>query len=253
MKDLMGVRKSRDTAKFYDALMDGQAERSFLGKDRRFNVLRVAQLPSVQKHYVDVVRPYIGMDDLVLDFGCGPGTFLIPIASFCREIVGAEISARFVQEGQTIIDQLQVKNARFITIEPDVLPFEDGSFDVLLLFDVIHHLENIDVSLTEAFRVLKPGGRVIIYEPNKLNPLLYFVHLLDRNEWGLLKLGTPAKYRQVLAPFVKIEGISFNGIVIGPQSKIYNSLSDLLNKPGWVSWMGWLNPKMFITGTKAGP
>jgi SAM-dependent methyltransferase len=248
----MGVPKSKDTAKFYDALMDREAERSFLGKDTRFNALRVAQLPSVQKYFVDVVRPFIGKDDLVLDFGAGPGSFLIPIAAHCRGIVGAEISARFVQEGQSILDELQIKNAKLIHIDPDELPFENESFDVLMMIDVIHHLEDIRVSLTEAFRVLKPGGRVIVYEPNKLNPLLYLVHLVDRNERGLLKLGTPAKYRQVLSGYVRIERLNFNGIVIGPRSNIYNSVADLLNSPGWSPFMGWLNPKIFITGTKAG-
>jgi len=251
MTELLGVPKSKDTAKFYDALMDGDAKRSFLGKDTRFSALRVAQLPSVQKYFVDVVRRFIGKDDRVLDFGAGPGSFLIPIAAYCREIVGAEISARFVEEGQSIVDELQIKNAKLVHIEPDVLPFDDKSFDVLMMIDVIHHLEDIHVSLTEAFRVLRPGGRVIVYEPNKLNPLLYLVHLADRNEWGLLKLGTPAKYRQVLSPYVRIERLDFSGIVIGPQSKIYNSIADILNSPRWSPSLGWLNPKIFITGVKA--
>jgi len=250
MSKLLGVAKSKDTAKFYDALMDGDAKRSFLGKDTRFSALRVAQLPSVQKYFVDVVRPLIATDDRVLDFGAGPASFMIPLAPHCREIVGAEISARFVEEGQSVLDELQIKNAKLVHIDPDVLPFEDESFDVLMMVDVIHHLENIPVSLDEAFRVLKPGGRVIVFEPNKLNPLLYLVHFADRNEWGLLKLGTPAKYRRVLSPYIRIERLSFNGIVIGPQSKIYNSIADLLNSQRWSPFMGWLNPKIFITGTK---
>ena len=56
------------------------------------------------------------------------------------------------------------------------LPYDDASFDVLLLVEVIEHLENHRLALTELARILKPGGRLILTTPNimRLNSRLHF-------------------------------------------------------------------------------
>ncbi|MGK5094793.1 class I SAM-dependent methyltransferase [Deltaproteobacteria bacterium TL4] len=244
------VPTSEQTSQFYDNLLEGKEKRGMFGKDQRFNAMRVYSRPSTRKYFVDVVRPYVQESDRILDFGCGSGAFLCSIASFCREIVGVDISQKFVEETQTAIQMCELKNAKSMHIPVNTLPFEDKSFDVLMMIDVIHHLENIHQTLTEAFRVLKDDGKIIIYEPNKLNPLLYFLHYIDPNERGLLKLGSPFQYRKVLSSYMKIQEISFNGIVIGPESSLFTLMSEILNYPPLKPILGWLNPKMFIGGTK---
>ncbi len=56
------------------------------------------------------------------------------------------------------------------------LPYDDASFDVLLLVEVIEHLENHRLALTELTRILKPGGILILTTPNimRLNSRLHF-------------------------------------------------------------------------------
>ena len=250
MKDLIKAPASSRSAEFYDGLVKGSVTRGILGKDARFNAIRISQSRSVQKYFIQVVQPYLNPAWRVLDFGCGPGSFMAPIAGLCKEIVGVDISEQFASECGRMIDQLKIPNARAIHIVPDQLPFEDGSFDALVLVDVLHHLENASQSLKEAMRVVRLGGRVFIFEPNKLNPFLTLIHLADRNEWGLLRLGTFGKYRRLVAPFMRIDAMSFNGIVIGPQSKGFHLAAEILNHP-WVKPVaGWLNPKVFITGVK---
>lgn len=241
---------SKKTATFYDKLMTGDKARGMLGKDTRFNALKVSHDPSTRKYFHDVVKHYLSPDMKVLDVGCGPGSFVITIASLCREVIGVDISQNFVSMCNENIKQLSITNAKSAYIQPGKLPYANEEFDVILMVDVIHHFGKIKPNLHEAMRVLKPNGQVLIFEPNKLNPLIYLVHLLDRNEWGLLKLGRPGIYRKVLADFIEITEIDFNGIVIGPQSKIYRQLSDLLNNPKTKPFLGWLNPKIFIHGRK---
>lgn len=45
------------------------------------------------------------------------------------------------------------------------LPFDDHSFDNIVMFDVLHHIENVTLFFNEALRVLRPGGRIIMMEP----------------------------------------------------------------------------------------
>ena len=47
------------------------------------------------------------------------------------------------------------------------LPFSDGTFDMTLLHEVIEHVQDDRASVAEAVRVLRPGGRVIIFAPNR--------------------------------------------------------------------------------------
>jgi len=242
---------SAETADFYDRLMRGEEKRGFLGKDRRYNPRRVIDRVSTQKYFIEVVRAWIKPTDKVLDLGCGPGSFLAAIAPLCGEIVGADISQQFVNSSRELIEGLEIPNARTLHIRAnEALPFREESFDVLIMVDVIHHLEDIPRTLSEAMRVLKKNGRVLIFEPNKLNPLIWLVHLVDKNEWGLLKVGTPRIYRRILRPFMTLERIDFNGIVIGPESKALDHIADFLNRPKIYPVLGWLNPKMFVTGRK---
>jgi hypothetical protein len=101
-------------------------------------------------------------------------------------------------------------------------------------------------------RAVKKGGRILIFEPNKLNPLIWLVYILDKNEWGLLKFGKPSKYQELLARYVHIDHVGFNGIGIGigPESLVYHVAAEIINYRFLKPLLGWMNPKMFITGIK---
>jgi SAM-dependent methyltransferase len=119
-----------------------------------------------------------------------------------------------------------------------------------MMVDVIHHLEEPGPVLESLMRRLRPGGRLLIFEPNKLNPLISLYHALDRNEWGLLRLGTPRAYRKMLSPLADLHSVTFNGIVIGPKSNLFPWISSVINRPSLYPYLGWLNPKLFIVGRK---
>jgi len=72
-----------------------------------------------------------------------------------------------------------IQSAPWLDVVADAhrLPFKDGSFSNLVLFDVLHHLERPRLFLTEASRVLAPGGRVVVVEP-AITPVSWlFYHL----------------------------------------------------------------------------
>ena len=46
------------------------------------------------------------------------------------------------------------------------MPFASGSFDIVVCFSVLHHIPNVSTVVNEMFRVLQPGGRLVIYTPS---------------------------------------------------------------------------------------
>lgn len=101
----------------------------------------------------------------VLDLGCGTGTLLLHLAS---RVPGARLVG--VDADPAMLRQAQAKAASagiLLDLAPawaDALPFTDAAFDVVLSSLFFHHLQQADKvrSLREVWRVLRPGGRVLI-------------------------------------------------------------------------------------------
>lgn len=241
---------SNQTREFYDNLSSGRVSRGIWGKGARFNAGRIASKPSVQKFFVEAARPYVGVDCTVLDVGCGPGGFLRALAPHCRRITGVDLTRSFVEECRAMIDRERITNAGVLQASAMALPYADASFDRVLMVDTIHHLYDVVAGLREVYRVLRPGGTLIVFEPNKGNPLLALMCLQDRNEWGLLPLGTKRAYRRLFARGYRERACEYNGLLVGPDSKLSLWLADLLSSPGWHRVVGWLCPKIFMAFQK---
>ena len=96
----------------------------------------------------------------MLDFGCGPGSYIIPLAKLIGEsgkICALDIHPIAIQKVKDIALKKQLANVETILSDCQTgLP--DNSLDVVLLYDAFHHLSDPDVVLKELHRVLKPGG-----------------------------------------------------------------------------------------------
>jgi SAM-dependent methyltransferase len=106
----------------------------------------------------------------VLDWGCGHGQ----ISHLLRER-GVEVESFDYREGS---ETKLVTLEHFPDIEahvsgdPVALPFPDGRFDVVLSCGVLEHVQQPEASLSELRRVLRPGGRLLVYKlPNRLSYL----------------------------------------------------------------------------------
>jgi SAM-dependent methyltransferase len=80
--------------------------------------------------------------------------------------------------------------ARFACGDATHLPFADAVFDRVLCRDVLHHLppSSHDAALREIVRVCRPGGEVVLIEPNARNPLIGLFALLVPAERGALRI-----------------------------------------------------------------
>jgi len=96
----------------------------------------------------------------VLDYGCGPGSYITPLAELVGEsgkIYALDIHPLAIQKVQGIVSKKQLANVETILSDCKTgLP--DHSLDMVLLYDIFHHLSDPGVVLRELHRVLKPDG-----------------------------------------------------------------------------------------------
>ena len=100
-------------------------------------------------------------DMRILDAGCGTGNFSIKLAKKGVDVTGTDIS-------QGMLDfaiqkaKLQNLDIDFIRANAGDLPFNDDSFDAAVAVTSFEFFDNIQEKADEIFRVVKPGGRVVI-------------------------------------------------------------------------------------------
>jgi SAM-dependent methyltransferase len=118
-----------------------------------------------------------------LELGCGTGIFLEQVARSGAQLHGLDLSLDLLVRARERL--ARISNVRLERGNAEAMPFPDGCFDVVYGSSVLHHL-SLGPAFAEAFRVLKPGGRIVFAEPNLLNPQIAFVFLLaPRERFGL--------------------------------------------------------------------
>jgi SAM-dependent methyltransferase len=116
-----------------------------------------------------------------LEIGCGEGANLRNLAP---RVAGATLFAVDFSLQKAIL----VANAGVLAACADAirLPFGGATFDSVLVRDLLHHVPDRAAVLSEAARVLKPGGRLTVIEPNGKNPIMAAMALAIRAERGML-------------------------------------------------------------------
>jgi ubiquinone/menaquinone biosynthesis C-methylase UbiE len=99
----------------------------------------------------------------VLDAGCGAGYGTAEFAH-ASSVVAVDVSAEAVAHARRTFSRPGV---HFLQGALESLPLADGSFDLLVAFEVIEHLERWEEMLSEARRVLGPSGVLLVSTPNK--------------------------------------------------------------------------------------
>ena len=101
---------------------------------------------------------------VVLDFGCGTGVViraLEPVLHPDCELHGADISTQLLQAARALSMGTRI---HWDKVEPQGLPYSRDTFDVIIMHTLLSHVPDPEATLKEAARLLKPSGRLIVFD-----------------------------------------------------------------------------------------
>lgn len=111
---------------------------------------------------VNIINSLDLVDKNILDIGCYNGTFLSLIKNKNNNFYGIEASDYGVEECKK--KNIQVK--QFFFDDKSTIPFENNFFDIIIAGEIIEHIYDTDFFLEEIYRILKPGGKLLLSTPN---------------------------------------------------------------------------------------
>lgn len=128
-----------------------------------------------------IEKAFLPLGSRVLDLGCGEGATLFHLGE-PEGACGVDLFHAKVEFARQALPK-----CRFVQASVYELPFETGSFDHLLVRDLIHHLAEPARFARECARVLGPGGRIDVLEPCRNNPFILLHAVTHRVERGELR------------------------------------------------------------------
>ena len=130
-------------------------------------------------HLPELFESMDGTDQRLLEVGCGIGVDSIQLAKRGFQVTAVDltenalaVAKQFAARREATVD-FRLGNA-------EGLDFPDESFDAVYSFGVLHHTPDIERSVAEVHRVLRPGGRayVMLYHRNSLVNLMHWLSLI---------------------------------------------------------------------------
>jgi ArsR family transcriptional regulator len=100
----------------------------------------------------------------VADLGAGEGTLAQLLAQRAEKVIAVDLSPKMVEFGQNLATQHGLTNLEYRIGDIEEPPIEDATLDLAILSQALHHAEHPQRALNSAFRILKPGGRLIVLD-----------------------------------------------------------------------------------------
>ena len=163
---------------------------------------------------------------IVLENGCGVGSYLKRLAADAEFSVGLEVE---FERGIEALNRLGRAKGGVVNAVGEHLPFAAERFDLITSHEVLEHVQDDRACMMEIIRTLKPGGRLILFVPNRWYPFeTHGIYWKNRYFfWNKLFVNyLPRKLRDRLAPHVNVYTTSDLKRLIGglPVRVIYHTV-----------------------------
>lgn len=155
-----------------------------------------------QQRRLEMIRAAAGnrIQGQILENGCGLGLYLKHLSPLGGLLVGLEY------EFDRALDAKQVSD-HILGAAGENLPFSSRSFDLILSNEVIEHVEDDQKAIREMVRTLKPGGRIVLFCPNRWYPVeTHGIYWRGEYHFGNKPFVNylPRKIRDKFAPHVRV-------------------------------------------------
>ena len=192
------------------------------------------------ENFIKLAR--IARDSRVVDLGCGHGriTELLVERVPSLQLVGVDFTRPMLD---TFLVRPGTNECKIDLVCADItkLPLDDDSFDAVVSSRVFQYLPDPLSGIREAARVLKPGGRLVVSIPNKLNFVKYFTY--DK------KLYSPFEVRDWFRR-CGLENIEYGSMCFFPSTTRWKRLVLLLEVAARIPCIKYLGGNLIVTGEK---
>lgn len=100
----------------------------------------------------------------VADLGCGEGYLTMEAARWARRVTAVDRSAEVLDRARGLAARRKLRNITWKRGDLERLPIRDEAIDIALLSQTLHHVERPAVALSEAWRILRPNGRLLLLD-----------------------------------------------------------------------------------------
>jgi ubiquinone/menaquinone biosynthesis C-methylase UbiE len=101
---------------------------------------------------------------VIADLGAGEGTFAQLLAQRAKKVIAIDNSEKMVEFGSELARTHGIANLEYRLGDLEAVPIKDRSVDVAFLSQALHHAQHPEKAIAEAWRILKPGGRIAILD-----------------------------------------------------------------------------------------
>jgi len=141
----------------------------------------------------------------VLENGCGVGTYVEHLAVHANTIVGMEYDFDRARTAYHV--SMNHANTSILCAAGEGLPFPDRTYNLIISHEVLEHVQDDRAAVWEMVRVLRTGGRILIFAPNRGYPFeTHGIYWQNRYLFGNIPLVNylPRRQRNRLVPHVRI-------------------------------------------------
>ncbi len=155
-----------------------------------------------QQRRLEMIQKAAGarISGCVLENGCGVGMYVEHLTRFDGKLFGLEYDFERAAEAGS-------RSPNILNAAGEFLPYRDSTFDLILSHEVLEHVQDDRLAIREMVRVLKPGGRAVIFVPNIGYPFeTHGIYWNGKYRFGNIPLVNylPRAWRDRLAPHVRV-------------------------------------------------